>query len=76
MQVFEDAQCWPATSGWPARSTPASRELEHTPEYPTFSQSMGQMFLGGFADRARRLMMGGDRSNDRGGNDRDSRNRR
>ena len=35
---------------------PRARELENTPEYPTFSQSMGQMFLGGFADRARRMM--------------------
>ncbi len=37
---------------------PRSRELEKTPEYPTFSESMGQMFLGGIANRARRLMLG------------------
>ena len=73
-QVFEDALL--ARNKWLAGEVnPRSRELEHTPEYPTFSQSMGQMFLGGFADRARRLMMGGP-PNDRGGNDRDSRNRR
>ena len=73
-EMFEDARL--ARNKWLAGEVnPKAREMENTPEYPTFSQSMGQMFLGGFADRARRMMTGGP-PNDRGGNDRDSRNRR
>ena len=72
--MFEDALL--ARNKWLAGEVNArSRELEHTPEYPTFSQSMGQMFLGGFADRARRMMMGAP-PNDRGGDDRNSGDRR
>lgn len=72
--LFEDARL--ARNKWMAGEVnPRSRELENTPEYPTFSQSMGQMFLGGFADRARRMMTGG-LPNERRGNDRDSGNRR
>ena len=77
-KVFEDAML--ARNKWLAGEVNSrARELEHAPEYPTFSQSMGQMFLGGFADRARRMMTGGppnDRDRGRDGNDRDSRNRR
>jgi prephenate dehydrogenase len=58
LTVFEDANL--ARAKWLAGEVnPRSREVEHTPDYPTFSQSMGQMLLGGFGERARRLMMGG-----------------
>ena len=74
--MFEDARL--ARNKWLAGEVnPRSREMENTPEYPTFSQSMGQMFLGGWADRARRMMTGGlpgERSSgDRGSGDRDNR---
>ena len=72
-QVFEDALL--ARNKWLAGEVnPRARELEHTPEYPTFGESMGQMFLGGWANRARRLMTGGDDDDRR--NNRDSQNRR
>lgn len=55
--LFEDARI--ARAKWLAGEVnPRARELENAPEYPTFSQSMGQMFLGGWANRARRLMSG------------------
>lgn len=55
--LFEDARI--ARAKWLAGEVnPRARELENAPEYPTFGQSMGQMFLGGWANRARRLMSG------------------
>ena len=55
--LFEDARL--ARAKWLAGEVnPRARELENAPEYPTFGQSMGQMFLGGWANRARRLMSG------------------
>ena len=56
--LFEDARL--ARAKWLAgQVNPRARELENTTtEYPTFSQSMGQMFLGSWANRARRLMLG------------------
>ena len=56
--LFEDARL--ARAKWLAgQVNPRARELENTAtEYPTFSQSMGQMFLGSWANRARRLMLG------------------
>ena len=63
--LFEDARI--ARAKWLAGEVnPRNRELEHTTtEYPTFSQSMGQMFLGGWAGRARRLMLGENDDRDR-----------
>ncbi len=69
--VFEDARL--ARNRWMAGDVnPRAQELQNIPEYPTFSQSMGQMFMGGWADRARRMMMGGEPPKSRRGNDRDS----
>ena len=61
--LFEDASL--ARAKWLAGEVnPRARELENTTtEYPTFSQSMGQMFLGGWANRARRLMLGNNDDN-------------
>ena len=60
--LFDEARI--ARAKWLAGEVnPRARELENAPEYPTFSQSMGQMFLGGWANRARRLMTGGDDEN-------------
>ncbi len=60
LALFEEARI--ARAKWLAGDVNnRSRELEGTTaEYPTFSESMGQMFLGGWANRARRLMMGSD----------------
>ena len=57
--LFEDARL--ARAKWLAGEVnPRAREQENTPEYPTFSESMGQMFLGRWGSRARRMMMGED----------------
>ena len=72
LTVFEDANLARAKL-MAGLVNPRSRELEKTPEYPTFSESMGQMFLGGIANRARRLMLGersDDKESTRGPNDR------
>ena len=58
LTMFEDARI--ARDKWMAGEVnPRARELDKTPQYPTFNESMGQMFLGGWGERARRLMMGG-----------------
>ncbi len=77
-QVFEEALL--ARNKWLAGGVnPRARELENAPEYPTFGESMGQMFLGGWANRARRMMTGGGNDGRSGSDGRrsnpDSRNR-
>ena len=68
-QVFEDALL--ARNKWLAGEVnPKARELQSTAEYPTFGQSMSQMFMGSWGERALRRMSG-NRDDDR-----DSRNRR
>jgi prephenate dehydrogenase len=56
MTLFEDARIARAKL-MAGDVNPRSREIEGSPDYPTFTQSMSQMFLGGLANRARRLMM-------------------
>ncbi len=65
--LFEDARI--ARAKWLAGEVnPKAHEAQQAPEYPTFSQSMGQMFMGGWGERTLRRMMGqrdDDRNNDR-----------
>ena len=56
MTLFEDARIARAKL-IAGDVNPRSREIDSAPDYPTFTSSMGQMFLGGLANRARRLMM-------------------
>ena len=70
--MFEDARI--ARAKWLAGEVnPKARESMEAPEYPTFSQSMGQMVMGRWGERMLRRM-GGDRDGDRGSgrNDRSS----
>ena len=72
-QVFEDALL--ARNKWLAGEVnPKARELQSTAEYPTFGQSMSQMFMGSWGERMLRRMSG-DRNDDRR-NNRDSNDRR
>ena len=70
--LFEDARI--ARAKWLAGEVnPKAREMESSPDYPSFGQSMGQMFMGSWGERAMRRMMGdrdGDRGNDRRSSDR------
>ena len=62
--LFEDARI--ARARWMAGEVnPKARELQSTQDYPTFGQSMSQMFMGSWGERALRRMMG-DRDEDRG----------
>ena len=69
--LFEDARI--ARARWMAGDVnPKARETQQTTsEYPSFGQSMSQMFMGSWGERAMRRMMG-DRDDDRGGNRRSS----
>ena len=62
--LFEDARI--ARAQWMAGEVnPKAREMQQAREYPSFSESMSQMFMGSWGQRALRRMMG-DRD-DRGG---------
>ncbi len=63
--LFEDARI--AREKWLAGEVnPRAQEIQRTQDYPTFGQSMSQMFMGSWGERALRRMMG-DRENERDG---------
>ena len=62
--LFEDARV--ARAKWMAGEVnPKAREMQQVSEYPSFGESMSQMFMGGWGQRALRRMMG--ERDDRGG---------
>ena len=62
--LFEDARV--ARAKWLAGEVnPKAREMQQAQEYPSFGQSMSQMFMGSWGERAMRRMMG-QRDDDRG----------
>ena len=72
--LFEDARI--ARAKWLAGEVnPKAREMQQASEYPTFGQSMSQMFMGSWGERAMRRMMGqrdDDRKDDNRGDRRQS----
>ena len=62
--LFEDARI--ARAKWlVGEVNPKAREMQQAQEYPSFGQSMSQMFMGSWGERAMRRMMG-QRDDDRG----------
>ena len=62
-------------SGLAGEVNPKAREMQQASEYPTFGQSMSQMFMGSWGERAMRRMMGqrdDDRRDDNRGDRRQS----
>ncbi len=69
--LFEDARI--ARAKWLAGEVnPKAREMQQAQEYPSFGQSMSQMFMGSWGERAMRRMMG-QRDDDRRGDNRGDR---